>query len=319
MQSSTLKPMNLQILQNKVLRLTVMPELGASIVGLELYHQGFWLPLMRPTAPATLVGRLSTDTSSYLLAPYSNRIRDGRFGFAGKIYQLRPNWVDGQQTLHGEVHARGWASQRLEENTLHCGFDSRNFQDVNFPFPFAVEMQYSLYQDGVQIYTALQNVGPQPMPAGLGHHPYFMRHLNRSSDALLSFRAQRVYLTDATCIPTRPPEAIPLSLDFSRPRPIGLSLLDHVFTGWDGLLSLEWPGLGWRMDLRADPLFSHLVVFTAPDGSVALEPVTHATDGFNRMAQGWSDTGVRVLEPGERMEGTVRMTFAPPPTSSIEP
>ncbi|MCX7782162.1 MAG: aldose 1-epimerase [Meiothermus sp.] len=311
--------MNLQILQNKRLRLTVAPELGASVVGLELYRQGFWLPILRPTSPAALVQRYSPDTSSYLLAPYSNRIRDGRFSFAGKTYLLRPNWVDGRQTIHGEVHGRPWTAQRFDENSLQCAFDARGFPDVNFPFPFTVEVQYRLIEDGVEIFTALHNVGAEPMPAGLGHHPYFMRYLGNSAEALLSFRAERVYLTDATCLPARPAEAIPALFNFYEPKPIGTTLLDHVFAGWEGLLYLEWPGSGWQMELKADPIYSHLVVFTAPDGSVALEPVTHATDGFNLMAQGWPDTGVRVLEPGERMEGGLRMTFAPSPTGTIEP
>jgi aldose 1-epimerase len=65
------------------------------------------------------------------------------------------------------------------------------------------------------------------------------------------------------------------------------------------------------MVLEADPIFSHLVVFTAPDGSVALEPVTHATDGFNLMSQGWDSTGVRVLEPGEEISGRLRLRLLP--------
>ncbi|MCX7600539.1 MAG: aldose 1-epimerase [Meiothermus sp.] len=297
--------MNLQILQNQRLRLTVAPELGASVVGLELHRQGFWLPVLRPTSPAALEERHSPDTSSYLLAPYSNRIRDGRFSFAGKTYLLRPNWVDGQQTIHGEVHGRPWMARRLEENRLLCTLDSRSLPDPNFPFPFTIEVQYRLLEEGVEILTRLQNAGAEPMPAGLGHHPYFVRYLGHSGEALLSFKAARVYLTDESRLPTRPAEAIPAELDFSRPKSLGQAFLDHVFAGWDGFLRLEWPGSGWCMELTADPVYSHLVLFTAPDGSLALEPVTHATDGFNLMAQGWPDTGVRVLEPGEELKGQI--------------
>ncbi|GIW35587.1 aldose 1-epimerase [Meiothermus sp.] len=302
--------MNLQILQNPLLRLTVAPELGASVVGLELYEQGFWLPVLRPTSPAALVQRHSPDTSSYLLAPYSNRIRDGRFQFAGRTYTLRPNWIDGRQTIHGEVHGRAWKVQRFDEHILQCDFDARAFPDINFPFPFTAQMQYYLLDDGVEILTALQNVGTGPMPAGFGHHPYFMRHLGNSAEAQLSFEAERVYLTDATGIPNRPAEAIPPQLDFSQPRALGMAALDHVFVGWTGVLHLEWPGSGWQLELRADPIYSHLVVFTAPDGSVALEPATHATNGFNLLAQGWSDTGVQVLEPGGSISGRIRLTLS---------
>ncbi len=303
--------MNLQILQNHLLRLTVAPELGASVVGLELYQQGFWLPILRPTAPAALVQQHSPDTSSYLLAPYSNRIRNGRFEFAGKSFQLRPNWSDGKQTMHGEVHGRSWTAQRFDEHILRCGFDSRDFRDVDFPFPFTVEVEYRLLENGVEVYMGLQNVALEPMPAGFGHHPYFVRYLGHSAEVEVSFGAERVYLTDASCIPARPAEPIPPALDFSRPRPLGTTPLDHVFAGWNGVLRLEWPGSGWSLELQADSIFSHLVVFTAPDGSVALEPVSHATDGFNLMAQGHQDTGVRVLEPGGRIAGTVRMTLLP--------
>jgi aldose 1-epimerase len=65
------------------------------------------------------------------------------------------------------------------------------------------------------------------------------------------------------------------------------------------------------MELRADPLYSHLVAFTAPDGSVALEPVSHATDGFNLLAQGWPDTGVRVLQPGDSISAKLHLILAP--------
>jgi aldose 1-epimerase len=303
--------MNLEILQNQRLRLTVAPELGASVVGLELYQAGFWLPILRPTPPAALAQKHSPDTSSYVLAPYSNRIRDGRFRFGGKTYQLRPNWPDGQQTIHGEVHGRPWSAQRLDGHTLRCAFDASGLQDLNFPFPFRVEVAYRLQGDGLEISTMLANVGTEPMPAGFGHHPYFMRRIGLSDEARLSFEAQGVYLTDASRLPSRPAQALPPEFDFSRPRPLGATQLDHVFAGWKGRLQLDWPGSGWQMVLEADPIFSHLVVFTAPDGSVALEPVTHATDGFNLMSQGWDNTGVRVLEPGEEISGCLRLSLLP--------
>lgn len=302
--------MNLEILQNERLRLTVAPGLGASVVGLELHQAGFWLPILRPTPPAALAQNCSPETSSYVLAPYSNRIREGRFRFAGRTYQLRPNWPDGRQTIHGEAHGRPWSAQRFDGHTLRCAFDASGLQDLNFPFPFKVEVAYRLQGESLEISTTLVNVGTEPMPAGFGHHPYFMRRLGLSDEARLSFEAQSVYLTDASCLPTRPAQAIPPAFDFSHPRPLGATQLDHVFAGWKGRLRLDWPGSGWCMELMADPIFSHLVVFTAPDGSVALEPVSHATDGFNLLSQGWENTGVRVLEPGEEISGRLHLRLS---------
>jgi aldose 1-epimerase len=51
------------------------------------------------------------------------------------------------------------------------------------------------------------------------------------------------------------------------------------------------------------------VVFTAPDGSLALEPVSHATDAFNLAAQGMAGVDSRTLSPGQSLAGTVRVTL----------
>ena len=66
-------------------------------------------------------------------------------------------------------------------------------------------------------------------------------------------------------------------------------------------------GSGWQMKLEADPIFSHFVVFTAPDGTIALEPVSNATDGFNLHARGIPNVGIRELEPGETMRGSITL------------
>lgn len=59
----------------------------------------------------------------------------------------------------------------------------------------------------------------------------------------------------------------------------------------------------------ADNVYSHLVVFTAPDGSLALEPVSHATDAFNLAAQDVAGVDLRVLTPGQSLAGTARITL----------
>lgn len=288
-------------MHNNSLRLTVLPELGSCIAGLELKHQGFWLPVMRPMSVAAVAAGSSPDSSSYILAPYSNRIRDGRFSFGGKDFQLKPNWPDGKMTIHGEVHARAWETVEQSAETLTCRFAAD--AGLNFPFAYAVEAGFRLEGLVLELDLRLTNTSAGPMPAGLGHHPYFMRRLGSGNDPLVQFRAEKVYLTDQTRIPAGPAASIPAELDFGQPRAVGPTFIDNVFSGWDGKLSVDWGH--FRMTLEAQPVFSHLVMFTAPDGTLALEPVTHATDGFNLMSQGHADTGVRVLEPGETLQGKV--------------
>ena len=301
----------MEILENNLLRVTVLPELGASLGSLELRQGGFWLPILRPTSLASWSGGHSPDTSCYALAPYSNRIRQGQFSFEGQLYSLQPNWPGTSQPQHGEVHQRVWSVVSSSNTRLDCTLEAGADPQLNFPFSFFTRIIYTLGPDWLEMHLALTNTDNRRMPAGLGFHPYFVRHLGLSGDAVLQFRAGQIYLTDESRLPTEPAAELRSEWDFARGRSLTGAQLDHVYANWPGEAWLRWPGSGWMLHLTADPLFSHLVVFTAPDGSVALEPVSHATDGFNLLAQGWPNTGVRVLEPGESMAGKVRLQLVP--------
>ena len=73
-------------LKNEKLRVRLVPEIGGSIVGCVVNRDGQWISLMREGEdPLTK----SSNASSFVLIPYSNRLRDGCFTFSGKHYRLR--------------------------------------------------------------------------------------------------------------------------------------------------------------------------------------------------------------------------------------
>ena len=168
---------------------------------------------------------------------------------------------------------------------------------------------YALEDDVFVSHLELQNVGNVPMPAGLGYHPYFMpTFLGSSAAPTLQFQASSVYLTDTTRIPDGASQSIPSELDFSSPKAATEFFIDNVYNDWDGVATFEWTGSGYGLRIEGDPIYTHFVVFNGdPDGTVALEPVSHCTDGFNLMAQGVQNTGVRILEPGEVLAGSMRL------------
>ena len=193
---------NLVTLENEVWKLEVVPDVGASIYGLSAKLDGAWQPIMRPTTPEALAAKKSSACSSFTLAPFSNRVRDAKFKFHGREYQLRSTSPDGG-TQHGDVRNRPWRVEQVGQS-LECDFDSRDFADFNFPFAFTMRVTYSL--DGSDFLTTLEleNVGPETMPAGFGIHPYFVRSLPGSSDAVLQFGAKKYYETDSSFMPTAP-------------------------------------------------------------------------------------------------------------------
>lgn len=288
-------------------RLQIAPDVGASIFALQTRSGEDWHAVLRATPAEALEQRNPSPFSSFTLAPFSNRIRNARFTFQGRDYQLRPTSSDGN-TQHGDVRGRLWTVVQADEQMLECRLDTKDFSDFNYPFPFVMSAVYRL--DGNDLHTklALTNTGSEAMPAGFGLHPYFNRFLAGSGEVQLGFKAAGLYRTDDTFMPNEGMKPIPDAFDFSAPRAAGDQSLNHLYGGWDGRASLEWPGSGLRVEMICGAVFSHLVVFTAPDGSLAVEPVTHATDGFNLMARGVEGTGVKVLEPGETMAGTVTLS-----------
>jgi len=296
--------MNIQTLHNDHLTLQVLPDLGASVLNLAAVSGR---PVLRHVLPETV--QTSSQCASFTLLPYSNRIRHAHFTFEGREVQLRPG-TDGN-VQHGDVRNRPWQTERVSDAHLVGTFDSRHFSElkgegVNWPWAFTARIEYLLHGPHLDTSVTLTNADTTPMPAGMGLHPYFSR-VSGSTDPRLSFQAGGVYLTDGSFIPTREAEPVAPGLDFSAARPVGAEQYNHVYSSWDGVARLDWGARA--LTVTADSVWSHLVLFTAPDGSLAIEPATHATDAFNLAARGVHGTDMRVLAPGQSLGGAVRFTL----------
>src|SRR6266508_5857235 len=176
-----------------------------------------------------------------------------------------------------------------------------------WPWPFDAWQSVALVADDdralATLVLGLRNAGGEPFPFGLGWHPYFPR----SDATVLGLRASGVWQTDATQLPTT---LVAASGDwsFDPPRAIGAAALDNVYTGWDGEVWLVDASTRMKTTIRADRACAFVVVY-APwsRGFVAIEPVTHMTDAFNRAERGDSDTGTRVLAPGAGFSCTMQI------------
>ena len=299
-------------LSNEHLRLELAPDLGASIVNLHARVDGAWRPILRHTTEEALAKahatRSASPLASFTLAPFSNRIPGAAFTFEGHEYTLRPTTPEGN-AQHGDVRNRPHTTVAVSEDRAEYLLDSRDTENFNYPFPLTLRTVFTLRESSVVQTLELRNVGSERMPAGLGVHPYFERHLMGAPDVALSFSARGYYPVDETLIPRGAMQAVPGELDFQQPRPIGAQEFNTLYGGLNGMASLRFVGTPYQVRLEMDPVFSHLVLFTPPDGSLAVEPVTHATDAFNLHARGVEGVGFTSLEPGEVLSGSVHYRF----------
>lgn len=283
-------------LTNEKLRVNLDPEIGGSITECSIKRDGQWIPIMRPGGePLTR----SSDASSFVLIPYSNRLRDGRFTFEGKEYQLR----DAEKhAIHGDVRDRPMQVLDHTSERVTLGFNSHDFEDVNFPFPFSVKILYALGGSSFSSHIQLTNSGKTAMPAGCGFHPYFNRRLPGSTGEVeLQLTVGGVYPGE-TPLPTGPAGPVQSNQDFHVQRPLDV-VLDHCFAGWNRQAVIDWPGSGIKARIQAEPGMEHVILYSPKDESFfALEPVTNANDGFNLFDRGVQNCGVVVLQPDEIFE-----------------
>ncbi len=290
------------LLQNESLQVPIEPALGASWMGLRARVGDRWLSLM----PEPGLDGCGLKASSFIMAPYSNRIAEGSFRFAGVTHTLQNA---ANHAIHGDVRKRPWTVLLATPTTIRLAFRSGQHDGVNWPWPFDVEVTYTLDGPAFSSRLILTNRGETPMPAGLGFHPYLVRSPTRVGEpVVVQFTTTGTYPdASGTRIPSGPATLDPRA-DFSRPRELDPGEFhDFCACGYDGGGSVEWPESGVRVAFRASPTLGHLVFYNPADPWFAFEPVSNANDGVNLLERGDDTSGVTVLEPGESLGAALEL------------
>ncbi|HEY1327734.1 MAG TPA: aldose 1-epimerase [Casimicrobiaceae bacterium] len=285
-------------------RLEVAPAVGGAIARFTWQDR----PVMRPASSEALGAGDVRACACYPLVPYSNRIRDATLRFEGRTYALARNFGSHPHSIHGVGWQRPWQVRARSAEAVQLALAheaSRN--PAGWPWSFEAwhTMRLSTRDGGGVTLSATLCIASRsdtPFPFGLGWHPFFPK----DADTMLRFGARGMWRNDATQLPVA---LEPVASDPGTERLRG-RVLDNLFTGWDGCARLT-SGARDVMS-EADRACAYVVVY-APEGRgfVAIEPVTHETDAFNRAADGEHGTGMRVLGPGESFSCTMRLTLAP--------
>ena len=286
------------------MRVVLAPDVGGSIAAYEWRGRA----VLRPASADALARGEVREFASYPLVPFSNRIANATLHWLGAAYPL-PCYLPGQaHAIHGNGWQRRWdlVERAPSQATLELKHDAAGARALEWPFPYRARQTFALAEDSLTLTHVIENTGATAFPFGLGWHPFFPR----TATTLLQFRAASVWLTDATQLPTRR-ESVPRQWDFPSARPIGDTTLDHCFAGWQPPASVRSPERGLAVSIDADATCGHLVVYL-PRGAdhLAIEPVTHMTDAFNRAAAGEAATGTRVLAPGETFSCTMQLSVS---------
>jgi aldose 1-epimerase len=256
------------------------------------------------------VGELSSAGRGQILAPWPNRLEDGRYSRNGKEGRAALDEPERGNAIHGLVR---WLPWQLSTRTE--GGDSVTLECVVHPqpaYPWRLDLQvsYRLAPEGLNVKATATNRSDGPAPFGIGFHPYLTVGAPLDG-ASLSVPARRHIVTDGRGLPTTDEAVEGTPLDFGTRRAIGATVMDTCFTDLvrddDGMVrvSVEGPD-GRSASVRAGRGFDYLMVYTGDTlepavrrrRGIAIEPMTCPANAFR------SGLGVLRLQPDRPWTGT---------------
>jgi len=276
------------------IELIVLPEVGARLHRLRVFGQDL---LRTPEDPEVHV-RDPFFWGAYPMAPWCGRVEAAPVVIGGKRVSLPANFPDGT-AIHGQVYATPWEVRDDRSLAVRAGGDG-------WPWPYEVTMRVDAREAKLRLDYGLRNLADEPMPAGIGVHPWFLRPLH------VAIRATGVLTPNQAT----PPEPTPVSGTFDLRELAQMpSDLDATWTDLaDPPVELYWPQLGLRATMRAQAPALYIVAASPGHlNAVALEPQTHAPQAIRRLLHG-EPGALAMLDPGEVLQLRATLAFERAPT-----
>jgi len=281
------------------LRLELSSSIGGAIAAFEWVDEGQSRPIMRRChRPLEKI----LDAPSFPLVPYVNRIRDGQFTFRGREVRIAPNMAGDPSPLRGQGWLNAWEIE--ESSDCHAVLSFRH-EAGEWPWAYEARQHFSLDEHGLTLVLTCGNLSNEPMPCGLGQHPYFPC----GPETQIDTEVTSAWTIDDKVLPI---DKVPAQgRYYLHNRHVCGQSLDNGFGGWGGEARMVDPD--WPYEIRLASPDAHFFQLYSPSegGIFVAEPVTHANAALNAPEQQWPELGMRVLEHGQKMSLTMRIDVTP--------
>jgi aldose 1-epimerase len=253
------------------------------------------------------VDEMAPYARGHVLAPWPNRLRDGRYTWDGEEHRTPVTEPERGTAIHGLVQFVSWRA--VERTGDRVVLEHLLHPRPGYPFTLRLQAAYELSADGLRVTTTATNEGSAALPYGEGHHPYVLTGARLDDCTLVAPAATRLE-TDERAIPTGAVPVVGTPYDLRDGSRIGDLVVDACFTdldrGADGLAEVRLLGPDGRgVAVWMDAAYGYLQLFTGdvvPEPrrrrGLAVEPMTCPPNAFR------TGEAVLRLEPGESTTGT---------------
>lgn len=254
----------------------IAPSIGMNTLSLTYGGR----PVLRSPASIEILQQNPCVYGTPLLMP-PNRTEAGRFLFDGNSYQLPVNETILGNHLHGLVHRQKFTVVRVQENMLSGIYEN---QGEIFPFPFRLEVNCILTEEGYAQEFLFTNTGSTDMPLTFGLHTVF------SCPGEIRVPIGKRWVVNSRFIPTGELEELTSENECYR---TGINPDGKLVRGFYTSCGNE-AKIG-DFHYRVTPNFDQWVLWNGDgmSGFCAIEPMRGAVNSLN------SGVGLLRLKPGE--------------------
>ena len=225
-----------------------------------------------------------------VLAPFPNRIRDGKYTYERVEYQLPLTEPARHNALHGFVNLPLWSLHSKSITRAELTHELPEFEF--YPGTLKLQTVYEISEQGLLIEITVENIGKKAAPFGVSIHPYLIADPESKVDYWsLKMPSNKYFQVDDERLLPIEIETTPSSLDFRYPRQIGNTFIDHAFLVDESLKETDIEILGPSgsgVGMSYSKNLNWIQIHTADrDGgadsrrSLAVEPMTCPPDAFN--------------------------------------
>ena len=248
----------------------------------------------------------SKGARCWIMAPFANRIPDGKYIFNGQELMLDPV-PPRNQVIHGFLSNIDYDLYKVDktENSIEATLVNRKIRKgviKGYPFSLDVYVKFKLEEDKLSVNITAENIGDEPAPFGTGWHSYLKTGNGGIENLVLTADAEKTIVVNSNLIPFEGEKAygnignFP-ALDFRggrlpENRILKDKILDNAFSELkkdkDGYSRTSIHDLSTGLTLSIFQRGGIVLVFTGDSlpgrkrNSVAIEPMQFITNAFNR-------------------------------------
>lgn len=226
-----------------------------------------------------------------LLAPWPNRIANGRYSYQDKIYELDKNESARNNALHGLVDSLDWEVVEAREDFIQLKVKLNS--SAGYPSVLLLFSTFSLSSEGLMWKVDCKNIGEKVAPFGISIHPYLVTgSLTSVDDFYLKFASSSYLEVDSErLLPFEIRDVESRNFNFSQRKRIGDLFIDHAFlvdpsNKYPRIEVTDENGVGAFIEYDENARWIQIHTADREGGEdarrcLAVEPMSCAPDAFN--------------------------------------